>query len=90
MWDLVRFVLMYTFYYVFFIIFYYVYLEILGFKIYIENCVKSKWKEQKETKGLYIIHIRKANIIFNQKVNIIYIWFSFYFGKFFWEGKTLL
>ena len=49
MWDLVRFILIYTFYYVFFIIFYYTYLEILKFKIYSEKCAKSKWEKQKET-----------------------------------------
>ena len=46
--NLVRYILIYTFYYVFFIIFYYVFLEILRFKICIENCGKSKWEEQKE------------------------------------------
>ena len=37
-------------------IFYYMYsiLEILRFKICIKNCVKSKWEEQKETKGIII------------------------------------
>ena len=35
------------FYYVLFWIFYNIYLEILRFKIRIENCAKSKWEEQK-------------------------------------------
>ena len=39
-------------YTLYFIIFYYVYLKILRFKIYIENRLKSKWKEQKEMKLL--------------------------------------
>ena len=31
------------------------YLEILRFKIYIKNCAKNKWKEQKEVEGIFIL-----------------------------------
>ena len=44
-------------------IFYYVYLEILRFKICIENCAKSKWEEQKETEGIATFNEYHANLI---------------------------
>ena len=56
MLDLVRFVLIYTFYYVFFIILYDAYLDILRLKIYFENCIKNKWKENLKTEGVVITH----------------------------------
>ena len=40
---------MYIFYYVFFIIFYFVCLEILRFKIYIENYEKVNEKKKEES-----------------------------------------
>ena len=43
---------MYTFYYVFFIIFYYIYLEILRFKICIENYEKVNGKKKRNEKGI--------------------------------------
>ena len=51
--DLVRFVLIYSTFllYIFYNI-YYVYLEILRFKIYFENCAKSKREEQEKSKGV--------------------------------------
>ena len=49
MWDLVRFVLKYTF---LLYIFYNAYLEILRLKIYFENYVKSKQEEYQETEGV--------------------------------------
>ena len=49
-WNLVKFVLMYTFLLCIFIIFYYIYLKISRFAIYFENSAKSKREEQKKIK----------------------------------------
>ena len=43
------------------------YLEILNFKIYIKNCAKNKWEEQKETEEI----ITDDNEISNKKKSSI-------------------
>ena len=52
--DLVKFVLMSTFYYIFFVMFYDAHLEILTLKTYLENYAKNKREKQKRTERVTI------------------------------------
>ena len=46
------------------------YSEILRFKIYIENCAKSKWEEQKKNGRINLLHVKIIHSLLSLKGKI--------------------